>query len=51
MLVKLISLIDSNDSINDIPVSLAPTTTILLLLDTLYAWSCFLVITERENGG
>ena len=51
MFVKLISFIVSNDSIKDSPVSDAPTTTILELLDTLTELSCFLVSIAREKGG
>lgn len=39
------------DSINDNPVSEAPTTTILLLLETLTEDNCFLVSIANENGG
>lgn len=47
--VKWISFIVNKDSIKEIPVSLAPTTIILLLLDTLLEDNIFLVIIEREN--
>lgn len=40
----------NKDSIKDIPVSLEPTTTILVLLDTLLLDNYFLVIILKENG-
>lgn len=51
MFVKLISFIVSNDSIKDNPVSEAPTTTILLLLETFTEDNYFLVNIANEKGG
>jgi len=48
--VKLTSLIVRSDSINEIPVSEAPTTTILVLFDTFTFDNYFFVIIESENG-
>jgi len=48
--VKFISFIVNRDSMNESPVSEAPTTTILVLLETLVELSCFLVRTAREKG-
>jgi hypothetical protein len=42
-------LIVKRDSIRDIPVSLDPTTTILVLLDTFVYANIFLVIILREK--
>ena len=50
MCVKLISLIVNKDSIKEIPVSEAPTTTILVLLEILTYESIFFVIKDKENG-
>lgn len=48
--VKFISLIVRRDSIKEIPVSDAPTTTILVLLDTFTADNYFFVNILNENG-
>lgn len=48
--VKLTSLIVSNDSIKDNPVSDAPTTTIRELFETLVLDNYFLVNMAKENG-
>jgi predicted CDP-diglyceride synthetase/phosphatidate cytidylyltransferase len=48
--VKYISLMVSKDSINESPVSDAPTTTILVLFYTLVELNYFLVNIDNENG-
>ena len=51
MFVNIISLIVKRDSMNDNPVSDAPTTTIRELLDTLWALNYFFVNIANEKGG
>ena len=48
--VKFTSFIVRRDSMNEIPVSDAPTTTILVLFYIFKVFKFFLVIIERENG-
>lgn len=49
ILVKLMYFNESNDSMNDIPVSEAPTTTILVLLEILFKLNNLLVVKARLN--
>jgi hypothetical protein len=48
--VKLTSFIINKDSINDIPVSEAPTTTIRVLFYILRVFRFFLVTIDKEKG-
>ena len=49
ILVKLIYFNDNNDSIKDIPVSEAPTTTILVLLEILFKLNNRFVVKAKLN--
>jgi hypothetical protein len=48
--VKFTSFIINKDSMKEIPVSEAPTTTILVLFYIFKEFKCFFVIIEREKG-
>jgi hypothetical protein len=50
MLVKFTSFIMSKDSMNEIPVSDAPTTTIRVLFYIFKAFKFFLVTIDKEKG-
>jgi len=50
ILANLTPLIISKDSMKEVPVSEAPTTTIRVLLEILVVERSFLVIIESENG-
>lgn len=50
MWVKFISFNIKSDSMKEIPVSDAPTTTILVLFETFTEESIFFVIIDKENG-